>query len=468
MKLASLLLAALPATCDGGSGAARGESTAPEIGMFAVQSVQQWQHELDEGGVGRLRGITPAGVVADSGVSWVRLALLNQMQWDSESGAWTFPTDPYIDELTRSGVRIFGTLGFGTWAEGERGRVPFDEEPTEEVEARWLEEVRALVAHHQGTVWIWQIGNEFEKKSFGLETYVRLFERGSRLVREIDPGVPVAAAGFSSGDFETFVDRTWPALVAGQAPPDVIDFHFHKYAGQGALFDEQLAELVALRDRGLPGARLIVTENSTFSGEDIPYPWEDDRPITQSEADQAAEQVKRTAIALGQGVSVSFGTDMDKLRWQDEELHPFTHNGLVYNPRRTYGAGREVRTWPKSAWWSLRLMTRLLGDHEPIDATHVVLGEPPAPRAHLVRFRARQPVYLAWSDGEQESAAALSVPGIKGRRACVTEAVLPVDGEDVAPDSWVGRFRSRSVEIVGGRVTVEFSATPVWIGRRCP
>src|SRR5262245_42955910 len=243
MRLAPFLLL-LPLAVDGAGAGPRGADGAPEIGMFAVQLPREWRTARDEPGKNGLAPIGPTGVVRQSGVSWVRVPLLNNMKRDPVTGDWTFPSDPYFQTLRRGGVKIFGTIAFSTLPEGESERIRFEEKPTTETEARWLEEAKALVSHYRGAVWIWQIGNEFEKSGFDLEIYVRLFENASRAIHEIDPGVPIAAAGFSSGDREKFMDSTLPALRQSKTPPDVLDLHFHEYAGQSGVFDERLTRVV--------------------------------------------------------------------------------------------------------------------------------------------------------------------------------------------------------------------------------
>ena len=328
------------------------------VGMFVVGGARQWR--LEQGGAAAVRGLPGAAATTSLGPDWVRLGVMPLTVHDD---GWHFPFDPWLDHLRGAGIRILGTVSFSLDPPGGRRRQRIEGELGPRQLARWLDQLRAIARHHRGRIWCWQIGNEvdYPDQDIGPAHYAQVWRAATAVLEEEDPGALVCPGGMTSVMEERFVQRFLgeylPPLMESPHPPDLLDLHFHHDRGHSADFAATLDWVLdALQSTGLP---LIVTECTTYSGA-----VDDERGHhKQTEDDQAREQLRRCLHALARGVPIALGTDMDKPRWREHADHPFSRNGLLHNPRRTYGG--ETRDWPKKAWYSARLLSSIVQRQTP-------------------------------------------------------------------------------------------------------
>ena len=132
----------------------------------------------------------------DTGVGYSRL----QSGWaktEKKKGEYNFAwLDEHVDGLIEEGIHPWICLCYGNPLYSEHGsnlgaRL-FMDGPVME---GWLNYVRATVSHFKGKVTMWEVWNEPDgsKNLDSWPEYANMFVRTARVIREIDPGTPIAA-----------------------------------------------------------------------------------------------------------------------------------------------------------------------------------------------------------------------------------------------------------------------------------
>lgn len=258
--------------------------------------------------------------------------------------------------------------------------------------------VRALVTRYGlrppagiSRVAYWQFENELDLSRARNDAagFAALLTRTSRLIKSVDPKATVLAAGVSGEDFaRNFAAYYLPLLqnLKGRGF-DVFDLHSFGRAGDY----KELAAMTATARRALDAngfsrAPIWMTETATYSGAPALPPG----LPPQSEADQAAELVRRGVYALSLGVKKVFWAMVREGFHFRNGL--FDHVGLTCDPRvspdKPDGA-------PKLAYFTYRRLCAKLAGCNPMPE-RLALG----PNVYAYRFRAAKgrTVTVAWAD----------------------------------------------------------------------
>ncbi|NOY81665.1 MAG: hypothetical protein GXP31_11775 [Kiritimatiellaeota bacterium] len=158
-------------------------------------------------------GMHPSDPAAASriGVKWARL----QRAWwwgESIKGRYYWP-DKGLDSARERHIKVLLTLHYGPpgWAVKEIGKDKVWPPPKKLLDD-WAGYVRACVERYRGKVACYEIQNEPDltcwrqpKLSFedGVRSYVAIFRRAAAVIRELDPGVPIAGVDVSGGDYRS-------------------------------------------------------------------------------------------------------------------------------------------------------------------------------------------------------------------------------------------------------------------------
>ncbi len=239
----------------------------------------------------------------------------------------------------------------------------------------------------------WQFENELDLSRARNDAagYAALLSRTSRLIKSVDPKATVLAAGVSGEDFErNFQAYYVPMLRALKGRGfDVFDLHSFGRAGDY----KELAAMTGAARRALDAAGfsrvpLWLTETATYSGAPTAPPG----LPPQTEADQAAELVRRGVYALSLGVQKVFWAMVR------EGFHfrngIFDHVGLTTDAR--VSPGRPDGS-PKLAFFTYRRLCAKLAGCD-VRPERLALG----PDVQAYRFRAPggRTVLVAWADPE--------------------------------------------------------------------
>jgi hypothetical protein len=429
--------------------------------------------EMHDLGLGFLRlsgGTTPA---------WARVATPN--------GVYDFSRfDRLLGSLSRSGLELMATLPLRP-PRGQADCYPKEAGPRFPCDpAAWLFYLRAVVARYDGEhadygctraapdcyrrgdgqypgwrpeerprIKYWQIGNEVNLKNYWEDTperYAELLNLSYHAVRETCPDCKVLLAGQAglgviSGDYSLSPFYRGVLESLDERAFDIVDSHLSKkqgaYGGYSVFQDEFLE---AIKKRGWARPRFWLTEVNTFSG------WPKGAAAPQSEAEQAAELVRRYVAFLAMGVEKLCWTRLlDYHAFHDNRCSYFNFTGLIHNPlapedchdpARPAGFGLSGR---KLSFYSLKLLIdKLAGaSKEGIRLVHHEEG------VRLYEFeRLQGPLYVAWWDwyeGGDEGEAktvTLYLPDVPSEEVTITVAVPEAcAGDDLTASDYPSFFR---------------------------
>ncbi len=237
----------------------------------------------------------------------------------------------------------------------------------------------------------WQFENELDLSRARNDAagFAALTLRTERLIKKADPGAKVLLAGVSGEDFpRNFETYYVPLLKALHGKGfDIFDLHAFGRAGDyRGLTAMTAAARRTLDATGFARVPLWMTETATYSGAPTAPPG----LPPQTEAEQAAELVRRGVFALSLGVQKVFWAMVrEGFRFRGDV---FDHVGLTTDPRvspdRPDGAA-------KLAFFTYRRLCAKLAGCDPRPERLSL-----APGAYAYRFRAPggRTVVVAWAD----------------------------------------------------------------------
>lgn len=269
-----------------------------------------------------------------------------------------------------------------------------------------------------------------------------------------DPEATVLPGGvFSvpSGDIDDFVfESFWAPLLADLSGFPLHGFDLHSFGAWDALPDRFRRYRAALDAAGFDATPIWMTEIGSPSH-------------IEGERWQAADHARRFALALGLGARKVFRAWALVEGWPPFDCASvFEYTGLVHDGRCDDDPGWGV---PKLGYFTYALFARQIAD---VDPTAVTLLEEGSDGVYVVRFPGHdgRVSWLAWSASGAPQNVTLDV----GASACVTftESVpWASSGADIPQGIELtgleALFVRRSEAVVGGTVTFEVQAEPVFV-----
>jgi hypothetical protein len=196
---------------------------------------------------------------------------------------------------------------------------------------------RKLIRENPG-ITIWQMDNEPGLGKYDPEEYVDVFLVMRAIVREECPSCRIALAGaavpyeggIADRDYFTQVFRLIEQYTGEVRPFDIIDLHIYGRAGNYRTIPSLLEDYrQLLGEHGFSeDISIWITECATYTG--IPskpagYP-------NQTEEQQAAELLKRFAIAAAEGSErYAWNRYYENYQYKDDGNGFFDNTGLVFN-----------------------------------------------------------------------------------------------------------------------------------------
>lgn len=237
----------------------------------------------------------------------------------------------------------------------------------------------------------WQFENELDLSRARNDAagYAALQAHTNDLIKAVDPKATVLMGGVSGEDFATnFKTYYEPVLrrLHGKGF-DVFDLHLFGRAGDYRLLDTMVPlARKALDANGFARAPIWMTETATYSGAPTAPPG----LPPQTQAEQAAELVRRGVHALGLGVGKVFWAMVREGFHYRNDL--FDHAGLTTNARVS---PQSPDGTPKLAFFTYRRLCAKLAGCAP-KPQRLDLG----PGVFAYRFRAAngRTVIVAWAD----------------------------------------------------------------------
>jgi hypothetical protein len=256
-------------------------------------------------------------VIRELGISWVRIDFLY-------SGGEFIEYPDYFQGLDEINVDVVGTIRpVSALAPGEG--------------VQFSNTTRKLIRENPG-ITIWQMDNEPGLGKYDPEEYVDVFLVMRSIVREECPSCRIALAGaavpYEGGtadqDYFTQVFRLIKQYTGEVRPFDIIDLHIYGRAGNYRTIPSLLEDYrQLLGEHGFSeDISIWITECATYTG--IPskpagYP-------NQTEEQQAAELLKRFAIAAAEGSErYAWNRYYENYQYKDEGNGFFDNTGLVFN-----------------------------------------------------------------------------------------------------------------------------------------
>lgn len=321
----------------------------------------------------------------------------------------------------------------------------------------------------------WQVGNEpnlpFSRSLAGFPDFQRITYEA---VKEADPQAQVIMGGVAGNmglvDMnDTYFESILAAL--GGKYMDVFDIHFYGDAKGGTLIGDPQRRLLGYRDfntvhayfrnlldkNGFSRVPVWVTEMGTFSGT-VKY---GPQPLTQTEADQARDLLKRWVypLSLDTGkIFWAFGLTEGFNQWDDDF---FDHTGLIYNGQD----GAHQPGEKKLGYYTHKKMTEML---EGSDWSNIQTVQESG-NVYIYRFiRNSKPVHVAWWDYFNDPAyiqgmtKQATITGLTGGTATMTEAVpMFSSGRDVTDFNTA--FRKEALNVINGAVTLNLGSNPAFV-----
>ncbi|MCQ8192618.1 sugar-binding protein [Streptomyces rugosispiralis] len=333
---------------------------------------------------------------------------------------WT-AAHKYLDPLFAKGIRPLLIADYGNnFYDGGQG-------PTTDAGRAAFAKYAAGMAKEFGShiagieVWNeWDVGTG-HNATRDPENYVALLKAASTAIKAADPSVPVlgpAVANLSTAWLETTFQKGALSYV------DAVIAHPYNWPAAADGLGPRITAVQSLVRKYNNGADkpLWITENGWPTGTDV-------RAV--SETDQARNTAKAAAIATFHGVAKYYVYDF--IDDGDDPANPEHNFGLVHSGTNTLGAYT-----PKPSYAAWATATRQLAGAKPLAPVTTPSG------VTDLRFQTADGgrVQAVWAD----KATTLSFPGATGN-------VLVTDMSG----------GSRVVSPVDGKITVQASASPVWI-----
>lgn len=322
----------------------------------------------------------------------------------------------------------------------------------------------------------WQVENEpnisFVRNRTG---YADLQRITYEAVKEADPQAQVLMGGVAGNmglvDMnDTYFEAILPAL--GGKYMDVFDVHFYGDAKGGTLIGDPQKRLLGYRDfktvhvyyrnlldkNGFSRVPIWVTEMGTFSGTVKYGPL----TLTQTEADQARDMLKRWVYPLSLGVKRifwAFGLTEGFGQWDDDF---FDHTGLIYGGQD----GVHPRGEKKLGYYAHKKMTEML---EGSDWNNIqTLQE--SGYVYVYKFLNNgKAAHVAWWDYLNDPAYTqgmtkqATIAGLQGTKATVTEAI-PKFSSGWEVTDYSTAFRKEALNVTNGAVSLSLGSNPVFVG----
>lgn len=317
------------------------------------------------------------GLIDELGVSWVRIDY-----YYVDSMFVEYPA--YVTKLNQRGVEVVGCIR--PWDPLVPGQDPEFEAALEEL----------IAANPQVTVW--QLDNEPDLAKYEPEAYVDVFIAMQRVVRAECPSCRVALAGaavpFDGGTRDReFYDVVLSGIATRLEDPrafDIIDLHVYGRAGFYQLMPQLLEDYRELMERYgfAPDIATWITELATYTGQPSTpagYP-------RQTEEQQAAELLKRFAIAAAGGVErMAWNRFYENYQYGADSNGYFDNTGLVYNGLGTEAAEGVAPGTRKMAYFAYQTLIAETSGYVAVDYL--------APGQYRYRFAdGRGPLYLLWDE----------------------------------------------------------------------
>jgi hypothetical protein len=307
----------------------------------------------------------------------------------------------------------------------------------------------------------WQIGNEVDIAEYWADTperYAELLQRSYRAIKEVCPDCQVLMGGQSGGgvvrggyELSPFYRRVLESLR--ERAFDIVDNHFYKRQGDYPLYAQRQDDyLVAMAARGWARPQFWLTEMDTYSGRPVGAP-------PQSEADQAAELVRRYVSLFGAGVRKVCWTKMvESAAFHGKPCSYYDFTGLIHNPLAPEDCGDKAHpagfgvSGRKLSFYSLKLLIEKLSG-SPYDGVRLVYE---AEGVHVYEFRRPQgPLYVAWWDwyregegGKATKTVNLRLPDIVSDKFTVTTAVPDAPtGAGLPPAAYPAFFKREAATL---------------------
>ncbi len=321
----------------------------------------------------------------------------------------------------------------------------------------------------------WQVENEpnisFVRSRTG---YADLQRITYEAIKEADQQAQVIMGGVAGNTGmidmnDTYFEPILPAL--GGKYLDVFDVHFYGDAKGGTLLADAQKRLLGYRDfktvhayfrnlldkNGYSKVPIWVTEMGTFSGTAKLGPM----TLTQTEADQARDLLKRWVypLSLGTGkIFWAFGLTEGFSQWDDDF---FDHTGLIYTARD----GMHQNGEKKLGYYTHKKMTEMLEG----SGWNNIQTVQESGNVYVYKFtRNGIPIYVAWWDYFNDPAYAqgmtrpATIAGLPGARATVTEAVPKFSSGREVTD-YNTAFQQEVLTVANGTVTLNLGANPVFV-----
>lgn len=323
----------------------------------------------------------------------------------------------------------------------------------------------------------WQVWNEPNQEiTRSLTDYASLQRITCEAIKEQDPDAHVIMAGLAgnmdTGSLnDTYYESILPAL--GGKYMEIYDVHYYGDAKCGTtvlggtglrmLGYREIKEVYAyhrnlLDKNGFSNVPIWVTEMGTPSCTSFLGPFS----LTQSEAEQARDLLKRWVYPLALGIRKVFWAFGLTEGFKGNNGF-FDHTGLIYGTQDAgYNPGEK-----KLSYYTHRLMTEKL---EGSDWNNVeTISEDDSGRIYVYRFRkGAQMTYVAWwdyfNDPEYPSRKTREIvlTGLQGSQVSVTEAVPRFSsGSEVA--DYDGAFKKYVIDIVDQKVTLTLGEDPQFV-----
>ncbi|MDR2019237.1 MAG: hypothetical protein LBQ14_00550 [Treponema sp.] len=256
------------------------------------------------------------------GSVWIR----RTFDWEDiepEEGRWDFAEwDAYVDGAKAAGKKILATLAYDVgWIYGEREArrhiIP------EKIPC-YLRYVETVVRRYRGRIDAFEIWNEPNNPFYFWKgpdrDFFELARAAAAKIKEIDPAVPVAAAGFWLAP-RSFIRGMFEAGAMDQV--DILSFHPYAGSPRGALraYDRLLKIIEPYHFKG----RIWITE--------IGFPTRGIYIGNISEDNYPEYIIKTLAGFAVRGVEVNFWYELFDKRNRDEAtsiINPSPYFGLAY------------------------------------------------------------------------------------------------------------------------------------------
>lgn len=294
----------------------------------------------------------------------------------------------------------------------------------------------------------WQIGNEssfWEEKGRASQDYIEFIKMISKAIKEADPEAKIVLIAPIGGyNVDTFLFEVIDFL-ATEGVFDVIDIH-----NWGTAEEWKMPAISQYRQtldsKGLANVQIWSTENGTWQGQPP------QRPVAQTEEDQARSLIKRYVYNLNNG--------LNKLFWNNlMEWYQYGGDaGSIYNSMGLITDGQSPGEDPsrfnteRVAYWAYKLLASRIDTHisNPLGKINEIYREGEVYGYAYQRKDNGKNLYILWSETGAQSVTF----NIDGGAFQVT---------DMITDRYGNILEQQSISSLNGRVTITISSDPVLV-----